>query len=92
MDAGMLFTVDEVAKRLRVSARWLADQCRASRVEHVHLARQRRFTADQIDMLIASRTVRPTAQVDLDATKQQVLQCLARASRSRSSASGRRAG
>jgi hypothetical protein len=43
-----LFTVEQVAAVIGVSQRWLADECRANRVTHVHLARKRRFTADQV--------------------------------------------
>jgi excisionase family DNA binding protein len=60
------YTIEEVARRLRVSARWLADECRAERVEHVHIARQRRFTKQQVDALIAGRTVVPSADKKLD--------------------------
>lgn len=54
------YTVSEVARRLGVSSRWLADECRAGRIEHVHIARRRRFTAKQVDALIAKHTVEPT--------------------------------
>jgi len=70
--------VDEVAEQLRVSPRWLADQCRAEPVEHVHLARRRLFTARQVEALVASHTVRPVAGVQLDATKARVLRLLER--------------
>ena len=72
------YTIEEVARRLRVSARWLADECRAERVEHVHIARQRRFTRQQVDALIASRTVLPSSERQLDVTRQRVLSRLAR--------------
>lgn len=78
VDADRLLRVEEVARRLGVSARWLADQCRAERVEHVHVARQRRFTMAQFEALIARFTVRPRADVQLDATKARVLRMLAR--------------
>ena len=78
MEFGGLFTVDEVAERLRVSSRWLASQCRRERVEHVHLARRRLFTVGQVEALIASHTVRPVADVQLDATKARVLRLLER--------------
>jgi hypothetical protein len=73
MESGRLFTVDEVARRLGVSARWLADQCQAERVEHVHLVRQCRFTDAQVDALVVSYPVRPGAEVDLDATRRGVV-------------------
>jgi len=53
------YTASEVAKRLGVSSRWLADECRAGRIEHIHIARRRRFTAKQVDALIAKHTVEP---------------------------------
>ena len=77
-DSEVFYTIDEVARRLRVSARWLADECRAGRVEHVHIARQRRFTKDQVDALVVSRTVRPSSELELDATRQRVANRLAR--------------
>jgi|SRR6266496_3085791 len=55
----LYFSVEQVAKRLKVSARWLADQCRDGRVEHVHLARKRKFTPEQVQKLLDSHTVQP---------------------------------
>jgi ADP-ribosylglycohydrolase len=43
---------------------------------HVHLARQRLFTAGQVHALIAAHTVRPAAQVELDATQRLLLRRL----------------
>ena len=77
-EGGVLYTVQEVARYLRVSARWLAGQCRAERVEHVHLARVRRLTRSQVESLVASRTVIPDDTKKLDATRQRVLRLLAR--------------
>ena len=74
----VLFTLEEVAECLQVSERWLAGECRAERIEHIHVARQRRFTRNQVEKLIASRTVRPAADVQMDATRQRVLRMLAR--------------
>jgi hypothetical protein len=56
-----LFTVEEVAAVIGVSQRWLADECRANRVTHVHLARKRRFTVDQVHALLDRFTVTPIA-------------------------------
>lgn len=72
------YTAEEVARCLRVSPRWLADHCRAERVAHVHAARGRRFTQDQVEALIASRTVLSVSDKKLDATRQRVLRLLAR--------------
>jgi excisionase family DNA binding protein len=77
-DEGEFFTVEQVARRLKVSTRWLAAQCRAEKVEHVHIARQRRFTRDQVDALIASKTVRPAADLELDKTRERVMRQLGR--------------
>jgi len=72
------FTVQQVARLLKVSARWLLAECRAERVEHVHIARQRRFTREQVDALIASKTVRPAADRELDKTRERVMRELSR--------------
>ena len=47
-DDKIYFTVEEAADQIGVSERWLADQCRAGTVEHVHIARKRRFTRQQV--------------------------------------------
>lgn len=73
-----MYTVDEVAKLLRVSARWLADQCRAERIEHVHVARQRRFTGPQVDALIVMLTIRPIERSTADRTRERVMRLLDR--------------
>lgn len=80
-ESDVLYTVEEVARYLRVSVRWLAQQCRAERVEHVHLARARRFTRRQVELLVLSHTVIPDDHKKLDATRQRVLRLLARAPR-----------
>lgn len=53
------YSVDETAAFLGVSPRWLADECRAERVEHVYLARHRFFTHTQILKLLKSFEVEP---------------------------------
>jgi len=63
------YTVSEVAARLGVSTRWLADECRAGRVEHIHIARRRRFTANQVDALILKYTVEPTDAISEEAKR-----------------------
>lgn len=82
-ESDVLYTVEEVARYLRVSGRWLAGQCRAEGVEHVHLARARRFTRRQVELLVDSHTVIPDDRKKPDATRQRVLRLLARASRQR---------
>jgi excisionase family DNA binding protein len=77
------YTVSEIARRLGVSSRWLADECRAGRIEHIHIARRRRFTAKQVDALIAKHTLEPTdvpSEGDdrLDRTRSRVARRLAR--------------
>jgi hypothetical protein len=59
VEQALYFSVEEVARRLNVSPRWLADQCRDGRVEHVHLARKRKFTPAQVEKLLATHTVKP---------------------------------
>jgi hypothetical protein len=53
------YTIDEAAELLGVSPRWLADECRAERIEHVHLARHRFFTFDQLLRLLKKHEVEP---------------------------------
>ena len=52
------YTVEEAADLVGVSSRWLADECRAERVEHVHLARHRFFTHDQILRMLEMHVVK----------------------------------
>jgi hypothetical protein len=70
------FSVKEVAEMVGVSERWLADTCRAEAVTHVHIARRRRFTAEQVDLLLKSFTVRPEQAVRIDAERERVLRRL----------------
>jgi excisionase family DNA binding protein len=74
------FTVAEVARRLGVSTRWLADECRAGRVEHIHIARRRRFTAAQVDVLVSRHTVQ-TEQVVAPRSTQRLEQTRERVAR-----------
>ncbi|WP_305783725.1 hypothetical protein [Symbioplanes lichenis] len=53
------YSVEEAAKLLGVSSRWLADECRAERVAHVHLARHRSFTHGQLLALLKKHEVEP---------------------------------
>jgi transposase InsO family protein len=55
-------SIEDVAARLNVSSRWLADECRAGRVEHVYLARKRFFTESQVQRLLEVHTVVPPAE------------------------------
>lgn len=51
------YTVEEAADLIGVSPRWLADECRAERVDHVHLARHRYFTHGQVLQLLEDYAV-----------------------------------
>jgi len=53
------YSIEETAALLGVSTRWLADECRAERIEHVYLARHRFFTHTQILKLLKSYEVEP---------------------------------
>jgi hypothetical protein len=55
----LYYSVAEVAQRLNVSKRWLEDQCRSELVEHVHMARKRKFTPAQVKKLLEKHTVTP---------------------------------
>jgi hypothetical protein len=73
-------TVAQVARRLGISARWLADECRAGRVEHVYIARRRRFTPEQVDSLVRKHTIEltPTSEAtQLERTRDRVTRRLA---------------
>ncbi|MGH8879770.1 MAG: hypothetical protein ACRD0P_20880 [Stackebrandtia sp.] len=54
-----LYSIQDVVDAYGLSARWLADQCRANKIEHVVLARQRKFTRSQVDAILARHTVTP---------------------------------
>jgi hypothetical protein len=56
-DAKIYYTVGQVAKMLGVSSRWLADRCRAEEVDHVYMARKRKFTPEQVKQVLAQFTV-----------------------------------
>ena len=42
----------EVSQRLGVSVEWLRRRCRASLIPHVLIARQYRFTAEQVETIL----------------------------------------
>jgi hypothetical protein len=74
-DAGLdgrirLYTVAEVADMLGLSERWLAAECRANRVEHINVARKRRFTARQVQALVQRNTGIPAPTPAMDARAQ----------------------
>lgn len=60
----LYYSVEQVARRLKVSTRWLADQCRAELVEHVYIARKRKFTPAQVEKLLSTHTVEPVDFAD----------------------------
>lgn len=80
MTGGPYYTVAEVARRFGVSARWLADECRAGRVEHVYIARKRRFTEDQVARLAQHNTVTAAGATRHAAVQANALRRLSRAS------------
>lgn len=57
MDDTRVYTIAEAARELKVSVRWLTEQCRAGQVEHLHMAGKRRFTAQQLEAVKAANTV-----------------------------------
>jgi hypothetical protein len=57
-DPTIYYTVGQVAKMLGVSPRWLADRCRAEEVDHVYMARKRKFTPEQVKQVLAQYTVK----------------------------------
>ena len=67
------FTVKEAAQLLGVSERWLATKCRDEEVTHLHIARKRRLTTDQIDKILREHTVRPQGTEEIDAEKARVI-------------------
>lgn len=75
MDPHYLHTLDEVAKITGLTARWLADRCRAGKIEHTHIENSRRMTREQIDLLIKSHRRGPNPKDD--ATKARYLERLA---------------
>jgi hypothetical protein len=73
-------SVEDVARQLKVSPRWLADQCRDGLVEHVHIARKRKFTPAQVEKLLAKHTVKPA---DVDALERSHARAVRRVQRER---------
>jgi excisionase family DNA binding protein len=69
-------TVEEVAAKLGVSPRWLAEQCRDGVIEHVHMARKRRFTPAQVTKLLEQHTVQPVAKKKRDLARDRVIRDL----------------
>lgn len=58
-DEPLYYTVAQAAALVGVSKRWLEDQCRDEEIEHVHIARKRKFTPAQLEKLFAKHTVTP---------------------------------
>lgn len=54
------YTLEEVAKALGMSPRWVRDQCAKGAV-HNRYGLKIRFTAEQVELLRASKTKRPDA-------------------------------
>lgn len=57
-DPTVYYTVSQVARMIGVSSRWLADRCRAEEVDHVYMARKRKFTPEQVKQVMAHYTVK----------------------------------
>lgn len=75
MESRYLYPLAEVAEMTGLSERWLADQCRADKIPHTHIAAKHRMTLDQIDYLIKSRQRGPN--LDDDVARQKFLSRLA---------------
>jgi hypothetical protein len=57
-DPTIYYTVSQVAQMIGVSSRWLADRCRAEEVDHIYMARKRKFTPEQVKQVMAQYTVK----------------------------------
>lgn len=64
MEARYLYSLTEVAELTGLTKRWLADQCRAGKIDHTHIENSRRMTLDQIDSLIGSHRRGPNREDD----------------------------
>lgn len=76
MNQRYLYSLDEVAAMTGLSARWLADQCRANKIEHEDIEHTRRMTLAQIDTLIAQHRKGPASPADAE-TRERYLNRLA---------------
>jgi hypothetical protein len=54
-----VFSEQEAAERLGVTAKWLAVQARAGRVPFVRLGRYRKYTDEQVGQILADNSSRP---------------------------------
>jgi len=52
------YTVEDVARMLGTSPRWVANKCSTGEIEHVHLARKRKFTKEQVKRVLEQYTVK----------------------------------
>jgi hypothetical protein len=78
----LYYTVSQVAEMLGVSPRWLADRCRAEEVDHVYMARKRKFTPAQVEKVLKQYTVEGP---DLEAERREQ-ERIARRARARAAA------
>lgn len=53
------YTLEEVAKALGMSTRWVRDRIKNDGAEHLRYGHKIRFTADQVDKLRADHTKAP---------------------------------
>lgn len=59
MESRFLYSLDQVAEMTGLSARWLADRCRADKIDHENIQDSRRMSLEQIDILLEQHRVRP---------------------------------
>jgi excisionase family DNA binding protein len=58
-----LYTVAEVAQLTQMSAYWLREQCRQSRIAHHRLGRNYRFSESDLADLMNGARVRPREEI-----------------------------
>lgn len=57
-----VYTLDEVAAHIGMSRRWVADRVNKDGAEHIRFRKQVRFTAEQVEALVAMFTVKAPEQ------------------------------
>lgn len=87
MNTRYLYTLAEVAEMTGLSVRWLADRCRAEKIDHSNIQGERRMSLEQVDLLLEQHRVRPT---DVEAaarqrTRERLISKQARRAQTRSS-------
>ncbi len=74
MEACYLYTLDQVAEMTGLSERWLADRCRADKIDHTRIEHRRRMTMTQIELLLEQHRVQPGAEEAEEAEAERKLQ------------------